>query len=314
MTALVARARGLGSTLLPAAVAAELERAPTFPAVHALLQRAGVAGDALDARALDRLARDRTAADLAVLDRWATGRAAAILDVLALDEDRRSIRSLVRAITAHVGVEHRATGTVATPRLGARVLAILARVATVPDLARELARRAHPLAPALVAPDAAGDPLVIELALARTFVALARRPRDPALAMYVTQLVDGENAAAALVLAGRASGVAPVTAFVTGGARVTSATYLAAAEASSDVARLRLGEALAGTPLAAALDDPAAAAFEEAVLAWQLAAQHALRRLAPLGAAPVIHLVLERRLEARRLRRTGWRLGFGGAR
>ena len=69
-----------------------------------------------------------------------------------------------------------------------------------------------------------------------------------------------------------------------------------------------LARAFAGTPLA----DPSAS-IDDAALAWHLATQAALRRAEPDGLAAVIHHVLRRRAEARRLRRAAWRLALGGA-
>ncbi|HSN27044.1 MAG TPA: hypothetical protein VLT45_12180, partial [Kofleriaceae bacterium] len=79
-----------------------------------------------------------------------------------------------------------------------------------------------------------------------------------------------------------------------------------------DEARARLAEALADTPLAAALFDAAPGALADATLRWQLATQAKLRRLEPLSLAPAIHVILRRRDEARRLRHAAWRTALGG--
>ena len=308
MTAVAARARGLVTTVIADDALAAIDRARDPDALAAALARAELrVPGRLDVASIDRLASDRIAADLAVLARWSDA-----LSPLELDEDRRSLRALVRGLAAGAPTTHRVLAAIPTAALPARVLAVLAASPTIEQLAGALARDRHPLAPALAGATTPVSSLDLELALARRFAELARS-RDLALSTYLAQVIDAENAGAALLLATRGAGLDLARAFVPGGRRVTRDAFTTASAGSIDAARTRLAAALAGTPLAAALFQPAAAALEDAALAWQLRTQAQLRRTEPLGLAPAIYAVLRRRDEARRLRRAAWRVAMGAA-
>jgi vacuolar-type H+-ATPase subunit C/Vma6 len=339
MTALAARARGLVTTVVSGDALAAIERAHEATALAAALARAGLASPVWtgDASAIDQVVRDRAASDFAILSRHGeagdparsaiagTAPAAAPLWPVWLDEDRRSLRAIVRGLAAGIGPERRLSGTVPTPSLPAGALAELARSTRVVELAARLARRRHPLAAALAAtaapaaqPGAPIDLLAIELALAQRFAALARS-RDRALAIHVAQVIDAENTGAALLLAARGGELAAERApgwrvdhaFLAGGRQLDRAAFSAAAAGPIEAARDRLASALAATPLAGALFAAEPAALEDAALAWQIATQARLRRSEPLGLAPVVYLVLRRRDEARRVRRAVWRIALG---
>jgi hypothetical protein len=153
--------------------------------------------------------------------------------------------------------------------------------------------------------------------LTRLFAARAARgPLDRAMRSYLAQLIDAENAGAALLLASRGGDLSAERAFLDAGVpgpRLDRARFLAAAAGPLDAACAVLAGALAGTPLAAAVFAPEPAALEDAALAWQLQTQARLRRSEPLGLAPALHAVLRRRDEARHLRRAAWRVALGGA-
>ena len=272
---LAARARGLGTRSLPEAVGSP--------------------------RAVEDTLRDRTSAELAVLARWD----GAALVPLELDEDRRTLRALARGLVANIAPSQRVVGAVPTRTLPHRRLGALANAASFAEI-RELLG-AHPLAAAFDA----SELFAVELALARRYFARARL-RDRAFAIYVAQLVDVENAQAALLLAARGGDVTQETIYLAGGKRLDRATFLAAC-ASLEAARERLSRAFVKTPLAAALFAPSPAAVEDAALAWHLETQAHLRRIEPLGLAPVLYFVLRRREEARRLRRAAWSAALGGA-
>lgn len=308
--ALAARARGLGTRLLSAELLAEIDAAIDPAPVFV---RAGlpVQVDDVEAAAHDRIARDA-----AILARWSAdlgdapardGHSRAPLAPLWLYEDRRSLRAVVRGLAARVPARRRIAGALATPSLPPPVLAELADQVDLAGIARVLAAHDHPFAPAFAGTTL--DPLAIELALGRRFGDLARS-RDRAMRAFVRQAIDAENAEAALLLAARGKGV--TDAFVRGGELIDRATFTAASREVPDEARARLAEALEGTPLAAALFDPAPDALADATLRWQLSTQVKLRRLEPLGLAPAIHVVLRRRDEARRLRHAAWRMALGG--
>ena len=293
MTALAARARGLLTTVLTADSLAELDRAPDA----ASLARLGFSADTLD-----RLARDRCARDLALLARRSDE-----LDAFVLDEDRRSVRAVVRGFVAGTPASRRLAAAVPTPRLSARVLAQLAAAATLRELARLLG--SHPYASVIASATLPVDLFAIELALARRFAEVARA-RDPALRVYLAQLIDAENAGAAIALAARGRGLAADDELLPGGKRLDRATFAAAAAGNPEVVLARV---FAGTPLSRALFAPAPAALEDATLAWQLATQARLRLTDPLSLAPALYTLLRRRDEARHLRRAAWRIALGGA-
>jgi len=276
--------------------------------------------DRAPADAIERAARDRAAADLAILTRWTRERPGALAPI-ALDEDRRSLRAIIRGLAAGAPVSRRLAGTVATPALPASLLETLAAAADLAELARLLELHGHPLAGALAlpppaatpgAPRTAIDPFELELRLAHAFVARAR-PADAAMRVYLAQLVDAENAAAALLVSVRDGQPDPARLFLAGGERLGRAPFVAACRGAPSQARDHLAAALAGTPLAGAVYAAEPGAFEEAVLDWQLATQRRQRRRDPLGFAAVLEHVLRRRREALRLRRTGWRAALGAA-
>ncbi|MBL9017198.1 MAG: V-type ATPase subunit [Myxococcales bacterium] len=261
---------------------------------------------ALAARARGLTARldDATAppADLlAVLGRWDEHDE---LRVITLDEDRRALRAIVRGLAAGIPAERRA---VAAGRLR--------HAAGAPTLA-ELARRLgdHPLAPALAsAAEGPLDLLAIEAALARAYGERVR-PADPAARAYARQLIDGQNAGAALALSARGRALSPARMFVPGGERLAEATFVEAARAPLDETRVRLAAAFAGTPLAAAVMSSEPAAVERATRAWMRDTQRRHRRLAPHGLAPALYFALRWSEHAEAWRREAAQRALGGAR
>ena len=309
---LVARARGLGTRLLSAELLAEIDAA-VDPAP--VLVRAGLPAhpDELDEAAHDRIARDAQ-----ILARWSDElgnapprdhRTRGPLAPLWLDEDRRSLRTIVRGLAAHASVRRRLAGTIGTPNLPPPVLATLAEQTSIGGIAHVLAAHEHPYARAVAGETL--DPLAIELAIARRFGELAHS-RDHAMRAYVRQAIDAENIESALLIAARGKRVSD--AFVPGGELLDRATFEAACGEGIEDCRARLAEAAATTPLAAALFEAAPGAVADATLRWQLATQAKLRRIEPLGLAAVIHVVLRRRDETRRLRHAAWRSVLGGER
>jgi vacuolar-type H+-ATPase subunit C/Vma6 len=308
MTAIAARARGLATTIASADVLASIDRARDAGELAAALVRADlhVAGPP-SADAIDRIASHRIAHDLAVLARWSDA-----IEPLELDEDRRSLRALLRGLASAAPTASRLWAAIPTARLPARALVELAALPAIEQLAPALAHLHHPLAPALGGARSPVDLLALELRLMHRFAELAHSG-DHALGTYLAQLIDAENASAALLLAARGAGIDIDRAFVAGGSRIDRDRFAAASAGPIDASRVRLAAALAGTPLAAALFQPAPAALEDAALAWQLQTQARLRRADPLGLAAAIHAVLLRRNEARCLRRAAWRVAMGAA-
>jgi ATP synthase C subunit len=261
----------------------------------------------VDTQALEERIRAETCAVFATLARWVA------LDTLELDEDRRSLRAIARGLAAGASAHRKLAATIATSSLDERTLAAIVDAPTLAIVAEQLVELDHPLAPALrpfVAP-ARGllDLFAIELALARRFAELASGRGDRALRLHVAQVIDAENAAAALQLASRGGELEVETAFIPGGARLDRSTFAAACRDPE-----RLVAPFAHTPLAAAVLATPPGALDEAALAWHLDTQARLRVLDPHGAAAVLYLVLRRRRASHRLRRTGWRHLLGGSR
>jgi vacuolar-type H+-ATPase subunit C/Vma6 len=342
MSGLVARARGLEGRILGEAALGEIERAGDVRTMSAALGRVGLLEDAGYAT-VEREARQRVAEDLAILAQWAASERAA-MEVIELDEDCHSLRAIVRGMAAGVSPERRRAATTPTSLLPEHVLAELAATASPVEIQRVLVRRDHPLASAfaeIVDVDvhvtrsrartrpcgrqghgtdddirpAVIDVLAVEVALTQTFALAVRRiASDNALATFVTQTIDVQNAGSALLLAARGQELVDDDMFIAGGDRLGRGTFDDAAVAPLDRARELLADAFWGTPLARAFDASTPGALEDAALDWQLATQAALRRRDPHGAAGVLHVVLRRRAEARRLRRAAWRVALGGSR
>jgi vacuolar-type H+-ATPase subunit C/Vma6 len=317
---LVARAGGLATRSISAAALDAIDRAAHPGALVSALASAGITvpHEADLVELIERFVRDRSATELAILRRWARNRDDALAVILA-DEDRRSLRSIVRGLVAAAPPRRRLEGTVPTPGLPQAVLATLSRATTLPEIAEVLVRRGHPLASALVPPKTKAehssiDLFGIEIALSRAFADHARASLTAGAAMqvHVAQVIDVENLTSALLLAARGGDVRVEPLFLDGGARIDRDTFVTAAAGPIEVTRDRLAEAMAGAPLATAVFAASPSAIEDAALAWHLATQTHLRFTEPAGLAAVLCLVLRRRIEARHLRRAAWRVAFGG--
>ena len=313
MSGLVARARGLEGRILGEDVLGEIERAGDARTMSAVLGRAGLLEDAGYAT-VEREARQRVAEDLAILAQWAASEHAA-MDAIELDEDCHSLRAIARGMAAGVSAERRRAATMPTSSLPDHVLAELAAAASAAEIHRTLVARDHALARAFAGATEVIDVLAVEVALTRSFALAVRHvASDRTLATYITQTIDVQNAGSALLLAARGRELVDDDMFIAGGDRLGRGTFDDAVAATLDRARELLAAAFWGTPLARAFAASAPGAIEDAALDWQLATQTALRRRDPHGAAAVLHVVLRRRAEARRLRRAAWRVALGGSR
>ena len=309
MIELVARARGLAGRLLSEELLVDVERARDVRSLAAALRGAGIT--TISAPAVDATVRRTLANELALLVRW-TGERNGRRDTLAvieLDEDRRSLRGILRGLAAGVAPDSRLEGAIATSHLPERALTQLATAATIADLQRRLARLDHPFSRALIVEPGAIDLVAGELALARAFAAATASTRETAARIYIAQLIDIENVAAITAFRSRGRALHVDRLFLAGGQRLARDQLIAMAKA--DAWREQLARTFARTPIASAIFAPAA--LEDAALTWQLTTQARLRRSDPHGLAAVLHFVLCRRREAERLRRAAWRVAFGGA-
>lgn len=236
---------------------------------------------------------------LAVLARWDEHDE---LSVVTLDEDRRALRVLVRGIAAGIPAERRAGA--------AGRLSHVAGAPTIAELARRLGD--HPLARALSSSrEQNPDVLAIEAALARAY-SEAAAPADDAARAYVRQLIDGQNASSALLLASRGRALPRASMFVPGGEQLDEDAFVEAARGPIDAARDRLAAVFVGTPLGVAVGSAEPAALEHATRAWMLETQRRLRRLAPHGLAPALYFALRWHERAEAARRETWTRVLGG--
>jgi vacuolar-type H+-ATPase subunit C/Vma6 len=322
----IARARGLSTHLLGRAALESLAATPDVAALGAALRRRGYLAAAVAPttvaadleRAIRRVVEDR----LRTLARWC-GPRAEVLAVVFEDEDRRSVRALLRGAVAGAAPALRVAGTMPTPALPARALEEMARLGSPQEVAAMLAALGSPYGAALVAEARSPRPDLFRLATAldRTFAARAIRQArrgDRHLRGFAQETIDLENAAAALVLAAEAADREPAERFVPGG-RVLGAGPFAEASAArtpAEAAR-RLAGAFAGTPYAAALlaaAEEAPSAPERALLAARVRLLSRAARQAPLSSAPVLAYLLGLRAETIDLAAILWTAALGAGR
>jgi vacuolar-type H+-ATPase subunit C/Vma6 len=321
-TPLDARARGLTHHLCSRE---ELERWAALPDTRALGHAMQAQGrfatplPALPAAAdIEEAERRTIAAYLATLARWA-GPDNPVLDAFYAEQERRSLRSLVRGATEGVAPETRLAGLLPTPRLPLRLLAELAQARSAREVAMRLFVLRDPHAEALVALTAQArvDLTDVELLLARV---LAERLRDaavrgdPALRERIRTRIDLVNAQTALQLAGAASDFAAPSLFVAGGSALDRHEFVAAATAASRaVAAATLARAFAGTTLArvfaSAPDDPCQ--LQVAALVDTIVALRTRSRANPLGSAPVQLFLARLDAQSTDVRRLAWGLELG---
>jgi vacuolar-type H+-ATPase subunit C/Vma6 len=322
---LVARSRGMATHLLHRGELAALARAQDLPGLAADLARRGFAieEESGSPATLDLAVRRRAAAELRNLARW-SGPRSEILAVVFEDEDRRSLRTILRGIAQRAAPERRLAGLLPTPALPERVLQELARQSSPADVASLLMLWKNPYGPALREGAARAEPdlLGLEIGIDRTFAARALRAarragRRGVLLWYVRQTIDLENALSALVLSGEDTTARVDDVFLPGGAAISREMFEAVVRTGTfALAAQRLSSAFAGSPLARPFADAAAGAgdIERLVLGSRIAQlrQRALRE--PLGPASVLHYALRVRAEVLDLRHIIWGISLGAPR
>ena len=315
-----ARAAGLGSRLLsPEAMAAladagDLQRLSRGFAENDILPDE-IAG--ATAPALERGIRRAAGRSLAIARRWLGERTEVVVVVLET-EDRRSLRALTRGAAAGVRADARLAGMIPTPTLPERLLEELAALSSIREQAALLAAAGHPYGSPILAVAAAQEPdlFAVELAIARTFAMRALRGARRGgqfLRSYVGDLIDLDNARAALLLAGGAAGDDPEAVYIVGGRRLSRESFEAAARSGSVAA--------AGQLMAGALDESPATelrrhagdigrlerAFERTV-GDRLRAE---ARRDPLGPAPFLLFCHRLRAQATLLTEIVWSVELG---
>jgi vacuolar-type H+-ATPase subunit C/Vma6 len=313
-----ARARGLATHLIGPRRLAALAGCADLGALADALRALDFpvpADAAADAAVLERAARRRAAAALAILARWAARRPG-VTAVLCDAEDARSVRALVRGALEHAPADRRLAGLIPTPALPERALAELARAPTPAAVAALLAAWRHPLGTAIAEPVRASEPdlSAIEIAVAGAVaargLALARGSR--ALTAFVRDGIDVHNGLAAVALAAAPADSVPQDAFVAGGRRLAIAAFeAAAATGDARAAAAAVAAAFAGSSLASAWRAAEPGALEDAVLRARARAAAAAARRDPLGPAPLLAFALALRVETMDLQRLIWGIALG---
>lgn len=323
---LVTRVRGLSGHLLGRARLLDVARSRDLIQVAAALDEAYgalsgiVAGNS--AAQLEIAVRRAAARYLRVITRWC-GRRLPYLDPILLDEDRRSIRSLVRGAAAGLPASERLAGLVPTAALPERALEELAGRTSLHDVIALLISLGHPLGAPLREESRLPHPdlLRLDLSLNSEYAAQSLRAVDHApigddvrydLTQCVRETIDLENASTALQLAAQRSSTDATKFFIQHGARLGPLDFVAAASASSAAgAAAVLTRRFRGTPIAMVLRSTARQSFEDAVLAQQQRRAASAARRSPLGIAPIISFITRMRAEVRDLRYIIWRAALG---
>ncbi len=323
--ALGARARGLSAHLLADERVHEIEQAGDLAELLRRLRGTpyerwlpahGGASTALETAVVRSLA-DR----MSTLSRWACGDARALLP-LFLEQDARTIRTILRGTVGGLTPEQRMSDALPTPLLGRRALEALARSESAGAVAATLAGWGHPFGSALM--EEAGrthpDLLRVESALARrlaTETLSAARRSSRRMLEFVRQGIDADNVVAALLLAGTQREGEPLDYFLEGGIVLRRDDFARAAHAPDRAGSAEiLAGATRGTPFAAALSElpPTPAAAAARILTARIDEMSAIGRVEPLSGAPVLLFVLRLRREAWQLRRALWLAALTGGR
>ena len=312
-----ARARGLATHLLSASEWRGLAQVSDWSALAARLEQAReplpLHGPST-ANTVERAVRQRAGERLALLARWCSHREE-LLEVIFGDEDRRSVRALVRGAAARAPPEDRLAATLPTPALPLRALETLASQPNIAAVAALLLAWRHPAASALKGAPARGPPdlLLLETALTREFARRAQgagRRGDALLRWHLQTLVDSENVLSALVLAESQEDVQLAPLFIDGGS-VSLTALERVARARPRLAALEQAQAaLRGTVLEDAFTHDEASGLAERLAQAHRAHLHRTARVDPLGSAPVLDYALRLREEVQRFQRLAWALAL----
>jgi vacuolar-type H+-ATPase subunit C/Vma6 len=315
---LTARARGLATHLISGEALERLARIPDLPGLARQWPELGLPAVARDdAVELELSARREAARRLRVLGRW-LGDRTRVLAVFFADEDRRSIRAVVRGAMAGITRDARLSGLIPTPELPERLLEELASQDSPGKIAGLLTAWGHPFGSPLL--DATGevqpDLARIEIALHRAYAAQAIRGAKAGgslLAEYVAETIDLLNAETALMLAGAESEIPAEEGFLEGGTTLTREAFGQAAAAPGPREAWQVfRRAFRGTSVNEGFRPVAPPpSFEAALLAVRIRAWHRRARSVPVGAAPVIEYLLRVRAQVLQLRAIVWATALG---
>lgn len=321
---LATRARGLASRLLSRADLDALASVADFGELASMLRTRGflLPDGVATADGIELAVRRTAAARLRLLARWAGGRSP-LLAVIFEDEDRRSLRAIIRGAVQGAPPDLRLAGLIPTPALPERALAVLAAQPTPRAVAALLTAWGNAYGAAVLEQTAGTQPdlLAIEYRLNRVFAARAlhgaRLARSGTLLNYAREVIDLENASAALVLAGREREPPANAAFIEGGRYVSLALFLeSVAAGTAAAAGRRLATALRPAGLGLAFDRWAddSAVIEHRLLLYRVTAWRAAERRDPASPASIFGFVLRLRAEALELQRLIWGVALGAPR
>jgi vacuolar-type H+-ATPase subunit C/Vma6 len=317
-----ARASGLRTKLLGRSELEAMAGAPSVAAFARELEQTRRLLDPIErpvtVGSVEAAVRHTAARHLRVLARWAGPGAA--LDVFHADQDRRSLRALLRGALQGAPSDDRLAGLLPTPRLPERALTLLARQPTPARVVSQLVLLQHPDASRLSALTAgAAHPVLLDLerALVRGFAErslAAARAGDRNLRDVARERIDVCNLQMALAFAAGPRDVDAGALFTEGGAAIVRSAFVqACAAATAQDARLRLEHALDGKPLGVVLrasaGDPAK--LEILALRHVLVEQRRVARLDPLGSAPLVLFLLRLQTQSADLRRLAWGAALG---
>ena len=311
-----ARVRGMSAHLLGAAaiqsLAAEFDIDALARRLHDGPYDAGLRGALPSAISIDQSVRRAAAARLATLAKWAGPRIRRLTAIFE-EEDRRSVRALLRGAAAGARPEARLSGLVPTPALPESALTELSRQPTAAKVAALLVAWGHPFGSPIFEHAGGDQPdlFLVELALAQAFAARARKSaRNAELRRFTQDSIDCENASAAVALAGRKLGVASDRVFLHGGRRISKDFFLhvvAAQDAESAMGRLAwLDEGR--SPFARGVAGATTESLERALLRFRIVHLKRIARMKPLGPALLLHYALRLRAEVMDLRTIAWGL------
>jgi vacuolar-type H+-ATPase subunit C/Vma6 len=320
---LATRARGLATHLLDRSAIAALAAAHELETLAAALRghEYPVPEGPVTADDLELAVRRHAGHWLQILSRWAGSRHA-LLSVIFEDEDRRSIRALVRGAVQGAAADQRLAGLIPTSALPERALRELAVQPSAGTIAVLLTAWGNAYGAAILReakatqPDLFAIESCINVTFARRALRAARASGSAFLVDYVRDSIDLENAITALVLAGADADSPGKRAFVEGGRRVSLAAFLAAlAAGDAGAAGTRLAAAFRPTPLARAFERAASAAtIEDELLRARIALLHDAERQDPAGLASVLEFALRVRAEVSDVRRVIWGVVLGAPR
>lgn len=318
-----ARARGLAGHLLDRRALERVGGARSrTELVHTLSQIGyplSAEAGGFDGARLDQWIGDVVAQRFAVLERW-LGRRRRVLAVVYEDEERRTLRRLLRGAAQGASPAARLRTLTPTPSLPRRALARLAAVASPLDLARELTGLGHPAGRVLALRGPRVERLGLlglETALSRLFatrVSRAARGGGRLVRRYTSLLIDLENAWSLLASSGWGPEIGPDDVFLPGGDLLDPDRFRRIAlRRDPGATEADLAVVFRGTPLASVIRTGAGRAGSlEGRARWALARWlGGIARLAPLGPAPILFVLERIRLEAEALRAILWSIDLG---